>query len=103
MQKFNHYTEAIDIITELKETEQDEELEKILKWCVESTEREDKTGVAPYYYEELAKLYRRQKDYQGEVAILERFSEQPHGPGVKPQKLLQRLEKARAIAARSDV
>jgi pimeloyl-ACP methyl ester carboxylesterase len=45
----------------------------------------------------LAIIHRKRKDYQNEVAILERFANQKHAPGVKPQKLLERLEKARTL------
>lgn len=78
----------------------DEELEvKFLKWVVK-TEAESKAnneGVAPYPYEQLANLYRNQKDYQKELAILARFSKQKHAPGVFPAKLLERLEKVKTL------
>ena len=31
------------------------------------------------------------------MAIVERFAKQKHAPGVKPKKLLERLEKARTL------
>jgi hypothetical protein len=55
-------------------------------------------GVIPSCYEDLAKLYRRQKEYDKEVALLERFAKQKHSPGVMPAKLLERLEKARHLS-----
>lgn len=58
-------------------------------------------GVAPWYYEQLAIIYRKQKDYLREIEILERFAKQKHAPGVTPQKLLERLEKARKLALKS--
>jgi len=103
MPMFEHYTDALGTIKALKRAGQDDELERVLVWCVESTEVESKaegSGVAPYYYEGLAKLYRKQKDYQAEVRILERFARQTHAPGVKPEKLLKRLQRARELAAR---
>jgi len=54
-------------------------------------------GVAPYYYHELAILYRKQKEYSKEVSILERFVKQKHGPGEMPAKLLDRLNKAKEL------
>jgi len=95
---------SVDTIKKLKKSGQDYELEEVLMWCVEATESEAKaegSGVAPYYYEELAKLYRKQKDYKAEIAILERFAQQTHAPGVMPQKLLERLEKTRKLAAKN--
>ena len=51
-------------------------------------------GVAPWYYEQLAIIYRKEKQYGDEVAILERYASQPKAPGVGPEKLAKRLEKA---------
>ena len=39
-------------------------------------------GVPPALYRDFAVLYRKLKDYAREVAILERFDQQPHAPGV---------------------
>jgi hypothetical protein len=103
MPKFKHYTDALGTIKSLKKSGKDSELERILWWCVESTEAESTAeglGVAPYYYEELAKLYRKRKDYQAEAGILERFAQQIHAPGVKPAKLLERLERARELVSK---
>lgn len=103
MPKFKHYTDALETIKTLKKGGQDDELEKLLMWCIESTEAESRAegcGVAPYYYEELAKLYRRKKNYHEEVRILERFAHQTHAPGVKPRKLLERLQRARALVSK---
>ena len=55
-------------------------------------------GVTPGCYEDLAKLYRRQKEYDKEITVLERFAKQKHAPGVMPAKLLERLEKARQLS-----
>jgi hypothetical protein len=63
----------------------------------------EKLGVAPWYYEELAKVYRKNKNYVQEVSILERFAKQKHGVGVKPKKLLERLEKAKLLLNKSEV
>ena len=56
-----------------------------------------KWGVAPWYYEQLAIIYRKRKGYDSELRILGRFAEQKHGPGIKPAKLLARLEKAKQL------
>ena len=90
---FDHYTDARGTIQKLKSEEQYDELERVLWWCVEGTEREDPGGVAPYYYEQLAILYRKQGRRVDEVDVLERFAGQPHTRGKKPEKLLERLEK----------
>jgi len=69
---------------------------------VEKEEAEDKIykwGVAPAPYERLAILYRKDKNYFAEVAILERYVKQHHAPGVKPPRLLERLDKAKKLVA----
>ena len=53
-------------------------------------------GVAPWYYEQLAIIYSKQKRFADEVAILERFAIQPHSPGASVPKLLGRLSKKKA-------
>jgi hypothetical protein len=55
--------------------------------------------VPPAPYWDFAVLYRRLKDYAREVAVLERFTRQPHQTGGASGKNLERLEKARALLA----
>ena len=52
-------------------------------------------GVAPWYYEQLAIVYRKIKRLDDEIQILERYESQPKAPGVSPEKLAERLKKAR--------
>ncbi|WP_439360533.1 exonuclease domain-containing protein [Bradyrhizobium sp. DASA03007] len=59
-------------------------------------------GVAPWYYEQAAIIYRKLKRFDDEIAVLERFASQPHAPGASPPELLQRLEKAKWKAGRRD-
>ena len=96
-----HFTTYIQDVNNLKKSGNIAEAEKLLLELVNATEKESRvenTGVAPWYYEELAKIYRKTKDYQKEVSILERFSKQKHARGVGPKKLLERLEKAKKLA-----
>lgn len=95
-----HYTTYVNDVENLKREGRIEEAEILLYKLVEATEagcKVDGLGVAPWYYEQLAILYRQQKDYTQEVAILERFANQKQAPGVKPPKLLERLEKAKKL------
>jgi hypothetical protein len=97
-----HFTTYVFDVKELKKAEKPIEAEQLLLELVEATEEEnrvDKLGVAPWYYEELAKLYRKNKEYAKEVSILERYSAQRHAKGVKPKKLIERLEKAKELLA----
>lgn len=76
------------------------EAETLLYHLVEATEDESKAnnqGVAPYYYEKLALVYRKQKDLSKEYLILERFSKIKHSPGVTHIKLLERFEKVKGL------
>ncbi len=66
---------------------------------IDSQERvslEQKCGVAPWYYEQAAIIYRKLDNPGTEISILERFVAQRHAPGVGPDELLLRLQKARS-------
>ena len=70
-----HYTKYVDNVKRLKRSGKLEEAEELLLRCVEATEAEsmrEGLGVAPWYYEQLAIIYRKRKDVAAEVAILER-------------------------------
>jgi len=97
-----HYTEYVETVNELKragELEKAEQLLLELIKAVESESKAEKFGVAPWYYEQLAIIYRKRKDYSKEIKILERFARQRHAPGASTPKLLERLQKARELAA----
>ena len=52
--------------------------------ATESEANVDGLGVAPWYYEQLAIIsrpHRKEKRYAEEVAILERYNDQPKGLG----------------------
>jgi hypothetical protein len=95
-----HYTTYVRDYESLKKNGNFIELEKLLLELVKATEEESITngfGVAPAYYDELAILYRKQKDLSKEISILERFSKQKHATGAKTIKLLERLDKAKEL------
>jgi hypothetical protein len=99
------YTSYVEDVKQLKRVGDVEGAERLLLALIDVIETEarvKKWGVAPWYYEELAKLYRQRRDYRAEVAILQRFAKQPHAPGVMPQQLLERLDKAKALLAESE-
>lgn len=91
-----HFTTFVNDVENLKKQGDLEAAEKLLLNLVSVIEAEGES-VAPWYYEELAKIYRKRKDYVNEIATLERFAKQQHAPGAKPEKLLQRLEKAKQL------
>jgi hypothetical protein len=97
-----HFSTYVPRVEDLKRSGRLDEAESLLIELVNATEAESKAegcGVGPWYYEELAKIYRRRKDYAKEIAILERFAINPHARGVKPPQLLERLEKVRKLLA----
>jgi hypothetical protein len=91
-----HFTDYLDEIkSKIKEKDFDKAEELLLK-CVELTEKEsakNKWGVAPGYYEKLGIIYRKQKNINKEIEILERFDKQIKAPGAGPKKLKERLMK----------
>jgi len=115
-----HYTDSVEQIKFLKREGKNIEAIELLLKCVSATEAESKKansslkvdekfsflnegrtdtawGVAPWYYEQLAILYRKEKQYSKEVEILEIYEKQEKAPGVGSQKLAKRLIKAREL------
>lgn len=97
-----HYTDYVERVKQLKAEKRNEEAIKLLLKLVDETEKEVKSqgegwGVTPWYYEQLAILYQKEKQYDKEVEILERYERQPKAPGAGPQKLADRLIKAREV------
>lgn len=101
-----HYTTFVEEVKQLKRDGKNEELEKLLWNLVYANEEEDKInkwGVAPWYYEELAKLYRKIKDYASEVSILLRYKNHQldRRPCTSTPVLLKRLEIAEELLKKS--
>lgn len=99
-----HYTDYVESVKQLKREKRNAEAIALLLELVDATENESKQagpgwGVAPWYYEQLAILYRREGRCNDEVTILERYQAQPKAPGVGPAKLAERLLKARELVA----
>ena len=99
-----HFTEYVEQIKQFKREKRHQEAVELLLRIVDATEAESKVsgrGVAPAYYEDLAIIYRKEKRFADEVAILERYEAQPKAPGAKPKALADRLVKARKLADES--
>ena len=102
--KGRHFTTYVSDVASLKKRSRLEEAEQLLLELVKATESENVIegwGIAPWYYEELAKIYHKQKVYAKEIAILERFARQKHAPGIMPPRLLERLKKAKELMQQS--
>jgi hypothetical protein len=95
-----HFTEHVEAVKELKRKGKLDDVEALLLKLVEATEAESKkgvSGVAPWYYEQLAIIYRKQDRLESEISILERYENQRRAPGAKPGILAERLVKAREL------
>jgi hypothetical protein len=85
-----HFTEYVGTVKELKRTGRLDEAEALLLSLVEATEAESRKGVggvAPWYYEQLAIIYRKQNNIAKEVSILRRYESQEKAHGAKPSIL----------------
>lgn len=98
--KGKHVSDYVDRVKQLMQEKNHAEAIELLFRLVGQTEQEAEQegyGVAPWYYEQLAVIYRKEKRYSDEVAILERYEKQPKSPGIGPRKLAERLAKARLL------
>ena len=103
-----HFTAYVDQVKQLRQEERHEEAIALLGKLIAATESESResggaSGVAPWYYEQLAIIYRKDKRIADEVAILERYERQSKASGVGPERLAERLTKARAIATSAEL
>jgi hypothetical protein len=91
-----HYTEYVELVNQLKRQGKLDRAEALLLRLVAAVEEEAEAEnwvVAPWYYEQLAIVYRKQKDETRELDILKRFASQTHG---EADPLLDRLRKIEA-------
>jgi hypothetical protein len=94
-----HYTEWMDTVKKLMRAGHLDEAVALLTQLIEAVESEDRHegfGVAPWYYETLADVHRRRADAAAELVVLERFANQNHAPGAGPARLAERLREARS-------
>ena len=97
-----HFTSYVEQIKQLKREKRHQEAIELLLKIINATESESKVGglgVAPGYYEDLAIIYRKEKRFSDEVAILERYEAQPKAHGALPRVLAERLVKARELVS----
>lgn len=90
-------------IERLKKNGSENELEQLLITLIELDKIQaniEDWGVIPGFYYELCVLYRKNKDYEKEVSVLEDFSNQKHANGEMPGQLIGRLEKAKKLRDR---
>jgi hypothetical protein len=102
-----HYTDCVETIKHLKREGRHTEAIELLLKTVAATEREsEKMGprwvVAPWYYEQLAIIYRKEGRIEDEIAILERYVQHTKTPKTGEDKLRERLKKAKALSVKCD-
>ncbi len=72
-----HYREWRQEIAELKKARRFSDALQLLAECIEATERADRVSgngcPDRWFYEQSAMIYRRQRDFHAEVAVLERY------------------------------
>jgi hypothetical protein len=99
-----HFTEYVETVKQLKRAGKLDEAEALLLKLVDATEAESTKGVggvAPWYYEQLAIIYRKQNKVESEISILNRYENQEKAPGVKPGILSARLLKAEELGRKA--
>jgi hypothetical protein len=102
-----HYTEYIEYVKQLKRQQKYDEAIKLLLEIISAVEREARMAeklnwgapwfIAPGYYKQLAIIYRKEKRYDKEAEILERYCDQTKAPGARVSELEQRLIKANEL------
>jgi tetratricopeptide (TPR) repeat protein len=71
-----YYTSCVDEVKALKRNGDLDSATKLLLKAIKATEAEAKAkgwAVAPWYFRQLAIIYRKQKNYSAEREILERY------------------------------
>lgn len=98
-----YYVEYVGQVKQLKRDDKHQEAIELLLKLIDAVESEAKVAksfgrdgfTAPWYYEQLAIIYRKEKRYNDEVAILERHQKENDWAG--STKLDERLKKAREL------
>ncbi|WP_317176010.1 hypothetical protein [Halomontanus rarus] len=93
---FDHFTDAVDTIKQLKREQRHNEAEELLRWCITQAEADNEfADPPPWYYKHLAIIYRKDDRYEDEVRILERYLSEAATPR---EDLEIRLQRAKELA-----
>jgi hypothetical protein len=103
---YEHYTDAVEDIKQLKREKRHDEVIDLLDWCIDYTEAEAEadgpvaSAPAPAYCRHLGIVLRKEGRYDDEVALLEHYIRWFEEHGGEPRKgLVDRLERAQEMAA----
>ena len=92
-----HYTDYVETVKELKRRDDLGKAETLLLRLIQAVEEEARTEgwiVAPWYYQQLAIIYRKQRATNKELEVLKRFASQWHA---QQNPLVDRLQKLEAL------
>ena len=98
--KSKHFSEYYHQVEQLKSAKKHDEAIGLLLELVAAEEQEaevSRRGVGGYSYRQLAIIYRKEKRFDKEVEILERYAKQHQAPGVAQRDLAERLVKAKEL------
>ncbi len=89
--------ELIKEIKIMKEQQMYPQLEKLLVHCITTSEEATIFGASPWYYEQLADIYREQQKHKKEVMVLEQYLKKSKAPNHNRANLYKRLDEARTL------
>lgn len=97
-----HYTDYVERVKQLKLEKRNKDAINLLLELIGKVEKEARTqrgtgNIPTWYHEQLAILYRKEKQYENEVQILERHERQTIKLGKERTHLIDRLIKARQL------
>jgi hypothetical protein len=102
--KGRHYSEYVGEIEELKRSGDLRTTEELLLKLIPIVEKEAKDNnweLAPWYYEQLAIIYRKENRYVDEIEILTRYSKLVKTVNSKGERLIARIEKAKELQSKN--
>lgn len=96
---FDHFTDAVDTIKQLKREQRHDDAESLLLWCIEQAEQDNEfVDPPPWYYKHLAIVYRKDDRYEDEIQILERYLSNAVSPREDLQKRFHRAKELEETA-----
>lgn len=103
---YEHYTDAVEDVKQLKREKRHDEVIVLLEWCIDYTEAEAEahgpvaSEPAPAYYRHLGIVLRKEGRYDEEVALLQRYIDWfKENDGDPREELVDRLQRARELSA----